>query len=81
VLDGFPCDQESDDIESVSLYTGKMFICVLQWERSSYKADIVSVQKSVSDVGGDVGRRWLFRVSSDVQSSQGEDTAGNELVD
>jgi hypothetical protein len=65
MFDGFPCDEKSDNIESVSFYTNKMLICVSQREWSSYKADIVSIQESVPDVGGDIGSSW-FRVSSDI---------------
>ena len=75
MFDGFPCDEKSDNIESVSFYTNKMLICVSQREWSSYKADIISIQESVPDVGGDIGSRWLFRVSSDIQSSQCKNTA------
>ena len=75
VFNGFPGDQKPDDIESVSFYASEMLICVLKRERSSYEADIVSVQKSVSDMGRDIGNSWLFRVSADIQSPQCKNAA------
>jgi len=71
VFDGFPRDEEANDIEAIALDPGKMGVCIVEREWPSDKADRVGVfEKAVGDVRRDVGTGRLLRVAADIQAAQ-----------
>jgi hypothetical protein len=74
MLDGFPGDQKSNDIEAVALYASKMLGGVLYGKGPPYETYMVSIKKSFADMGGNIRTCRLFCVSSDIEAPQYEDS-------
>ena len=74
-----PCENKANDIETVTLDTGKMVIGFVKWEWCTNKADVVCVKEALADVGRQVGSTRVFGVASEVYPAERQDPATQSI--